>query len=91
MKLINDNILSIVVFLPLVGAILLAFFPRRDRDIRYFALAVSLLTLLASLHLPWYFVRGQSGSSSKPIRSGSRIRIFTITSASTESRCGLSS
>ncbi len=61
MKLINDNILSIVVFLPLAGAILLAFFPRRDRDIRYFALAVSLITLLASLHLPWYFVRGQGG------------------------------
>ena len=61
MKLINDNILTIVVFLPLAGAILLAFFPRRDRDIRYFALAVSLISLLASLHLPWYFVRGQSG------------------------------
>ena len=61
MKLINDNILTIVIFLPLAGAILLAFFPRRDRDVRYFALAVSLLTLLASLHLPWYFVRGQSG------------------------------
>ena len=61
MTLINDNILSIVVFLPLAGAILLAFFPRRDRDVRYFALAVSLITLLASLHLPWYFVRGQSG------------------------------
>ena len=61
MKLINDNILTIVVFLPLAGAILLAFFPRRDRDVRYFALAVSLITLLASLHLPWYFVRGQSG------------------------------
>jgi NADH-quinone oxidoreductase subunit M len=61
MKLINDNILSIVVFLPLLGAILLAFFPRRDRDVRYFALAVSLVTLLASLHLPWYFVRGQNG------------------------------
>jgi len=61
MNFINDNILTIVVFLPLAGAILLAFFPRRDRDIRYFALAVSLITLLASLHLPWYFVRGQSG------------------------------
>ncbi len=61
MRLINDNILSIVVFLPLVGAILLMFFPRRDRDIRYFALAVSLITLLASLHLPWYYVRGQAG------------------------------
>ncbi len=61
MRFINDNILSIVVFLPLVGAILLAFLPRRDRDVRWFALGVSLITLLASLHLPWYFVRGQSG------------------------------
>ena len=61
MRFINDNILSIVVFLPLAGAILLMFFPRRDRDVRYFSLAVSLLTLLASLHLPWYFVRGANG------------------------------
>ena len=61
MSAINNNILTIVVFLPLAGAILLAFLPRRHRDIRYFALAVSLLTLLASLHLPWYYVRGQSG------------------------------
>ncbi len=61
MNFINGNILTIVVFLPLAGAILLMFFPRRDRDVRYFALAVSLITLLASLHLPWYFVRGQSG------------------------------
>ena len=61
MNLINNNILTIVIFLPLAGAILLLFFPRRHRDIRYFALAVSLGTLLASLHLPWYLVRGQSG------------------------------
>ena len=61
MNFINSNILTIVVFLPLAGAILLVFFPRRDRDIRYFALAVSLITLLASLHLPWYFMRGRSG------------------------------
>jgi NADH-quinone oxidoreductase subunit M len=61
MRFINDNILSIVVFLPLVGAILLAFLPRRDRDVRYFALGVSLITLLASLHLPWYYIRGQAG------------------------------
>ena len=45
MNFINDNILTIVVFLPLAGAILLAFFPRRDRDVRWFALAVSLITL----------------------------------------------
>ncbi len=61
MNVIDGNILTIVTFLPLAGAILLVFFPRRDRDIRYFALAVSLLTLLASLHLPWHFDRGNSG------------------------------
>jgi len=61
MSFIDANILTIVTFLPLLGAILLMFFPRRDRDVRYFALAVSLVTLLASLHLPWHFVRGQSG------------------------------
>ncbi|HZP23576.1 MAG TPA: NADH-quinone oxidoreductase subunit M [Terriglobales bacterium] len=61
MNFVNANILTIVVFLPLAGAILLAFLPRRDRDVRYFALAVSLITLLASLHLPWYYIRGQAG------------------------------
>src|ERR1700690_2535402 len=61
MNFIDNNILTIVVFLPLAGAILLMFFPRRDRDVRYFALAVSLITLLASLHLPWHFDRGNSG------------------------------
>jgi len=58
---IDNHIVTIIVFLPLAGAILLAFLPRRERDIRYFALAVSLVTLLASLHLPWYYVRGQEG------------------------------
>jgi NADH-quinone oxidoreductase subunit M len=61
MNFINNNILTIVTFLPLAGAILLALLPRRDRDVRYFALGVSLITLLASLHLPWYYIRGQSG------------------------------
>ena len=61
MNLIDSNILTIVTFLPLAGAILLAFFPRRDRDVRYFALGISLITLLASLHLPWHFDRGNSG------------------------------
>ncbi len=61
MNFINSNILTIVTFLPLAGAILLTFLPRRDRDIRYFALGVSLITFFASLHLAWYFVRGQNG------------------------------
>ena len=61
MNFIDSNIVTVVVFLPLLGAILLAFFPRRERDIRYFALLVSLATLLLSLHLPWHYVRGQDG------------------------------
>ena len=61
MNFVDRNILTIVTFLPLAGAILLAFFPRRDRDVRYFALGISLITLLASLHLPWYFNRSNSG------------------------------
>jgi len=61
MTFLDNNILTIVVFLPLAGAILLMFFPRRDRDVRFFALGVSLITLLVSLHLPWHYVRGQAG------------------------------
>ncbi len=61
MNYIDHNIITIVTFLPFVGALLLAIFPRRDRDIRWFALGISLVTLLASLHLPWHYVRGLDG------------------------------
>ncbi|MBA3913559.1 MAG: NADH-quinone oxidoreductase subunit M [Acidobacteriales bacterium] len=58
---ISSAILSLVTFLPMAGALLLMFFPRRDRDIRIFALVVSLLTFVLSLHLPVYFQRNLSG------------------------------
>lgn len=61
MNYIDPNIVTIVTFLPLAGALLLVFFPRRDRDIRWFALGISLVTLLASLHLPWHFDHGVTG------------------------------
>jgi NADH-quinone oxidoreductase subunit M len=54
-------ILTLIVFAPLAGALLLLVIPRRSRDIRWFALTVSLLTFLLSLHLPVYFHRGQAG------------------------------
>ena len=54
-------ILTFVTFAPLVGALLLIIFPRRDRDIRIFALVFSLLTFLLSLHLPVHFHRDQAG------------------------------
>jgi len=58
---LNNIILTLVTFVPLAGAVLLLFFPRRDRDIRWFALLVSLVTFLLSLHLPAHFNSGARG------------------------------
>jgi NADH-quinone oxidoreductase subunit M len=56
----SSSILTMVTFAPLFGGLLLTIFPRRDRDVRIFALVVSLLTFLASLHLPVHFQREQT-------------------------------
>ena len=58
---LDSSILTLVTLIPLAGGLLLLVFPRRDRDIRLFALAVSLLDFVFSLHLPVYFHRGQTG------------------------------
>lgn len=58
---LDSAILSLVTFIPLAGALLLLLFPRRDRDIRIFALVVSVLTFGVSLHLPVYFERARAG------------------------------
>jgi NADH-quinone oxidoreductase subunit M len=58
---LSPYILTLVTFAPLAGALLLVLLPRRDREIRWFALGVSLLTFLLSLHLPAHFHRGQAG------------------------------
>jgi NADH-quinone oxidoreductase subunit M len=58
---LSPYILTFVTFLPLAGALLLILFPRRDRDIRIFALVISLLTFVLSLHLPVHFHRGLPG------------------------------
>jgi NADH-quinone oxidoreductase subunit M len=58
---LSSIILTLVIFTPLAGALLLMLFPRRDRDIRIFALVVSLLTFVLSLHLPVHFHRAQAG------------------------------
>jgi NADH-quinone oxidoreductase subunit M len=58
---LNSWILTLITFIPLGGAILLVFIPRRDRDIRVFAFVTSLLAFILSLHLPAHFERGQSG------------------------------
>ncbi len=58
---LSPYILSLVTFAPLAGALLLTILPRRDREIRWFALGISLLTFLLSLHLPAHFHRGVAG------------------------------
>src|SRR5271167_2505984 len=58
---LDNSMLTLVTFIPLAGAILLLLFPRRDRDIRLFALVVSLLDFVLSLHLPVHFQRGLTG------------------------------
>jgi len=58
---LDTAILSLVTFIPLAGGLLLLLFPRRDRDIRVFALVVSLLDFIVSLHLPAHFDRARSG------------------------------
>jgi NADH-quinone oxidoreductase subunit M len=54
---LSPIILSLITFTPLAGGLLLMLFPRRDRDIRIFALVISLLTFALSLHLPAHFHR----------------------------------
>ncbi|HKW19343.1 MAG TPA: NADH-quinone oxidoreductase subunit M [Terriglobales bacterium] len=61
MNWLDNNILSFVTFAPAVGALLLLFFPRRDRDIRVFSLVISLLAFVFSLHLPAHFNRNLAG------------------------------
>ncbi len=58
---LDSAILTLVTFVPTAGALLLLFFPRRDRDIRLFALVISLLTFVLSLHLPAHLHRDQAG------------------------------
>jgi NADH-quinone oxidoreductase subunit M len=58
---LSPFILSLVTFVPAGGALLLLLFPRRGRDIRLFALVVSLLTFILSLHLAVHFHHGQPG------------------------------
>jgi NADH-quinone oxidoreductase subunit M len=51
----NSTILTLIVLVPLAGAILLALLPDRGRIIQYAALAVTLLTFVCTLHLPAHF------------------------------------
>ncbi len=57
MESFNPIILSLVTFLPAAGGLLILLIPRRDRDIKWFALVVTIATFVASLHLPVHLHR----------------------------------
>ena len=52
---IDHSILTIITFVPLAGAILLAFLPDRDKIQQWAALAITLVTFLLTLHLPFHY------------------------------------
>jgi NADH-quinone oxidoreductase subunit M len=57
MDAISPFILTLVTFTPAVGGLLILLIPRRDRDIKLWALFISLFAFLASLHLPVHLHR----------------------------------
>src|SRR5450432_4353573 len=55
----TDSILTLVTFLPTIGAGLLMLMPRNDRALRWMALLTSIVTFAFSLFLPLHYVSGQ--------------------------------
>jgi len=58
---LNDSILSMITFVPTIGAIVVALLPRTGKVIQWFTLLVTLLTFALTLHLPAHFQYGQAG------------------------------
>lgn len=59
--MLDAYILTLIVLLPLVGALIVAILPRAGKVIPGFTLAVTLLSFLLTLHLPAHFHYGQGG------------------------------
>jgi NADH-quinone oxidoreductase subunit M len=57
----NEQILSLILLAPLVGALLVALLPERGKLPAWIALLTTLATFGLILHLPAHFVLGQSG------------------------------
>jgi NADH-quinone oxidoreductase subunit M len=53
--------LTFVTFVPAAGALMMLLMPRRDKELRWFALAISMLDFILSLDLPVYFERFRTG------------------------------
>lgn len=57
----NDSILTLVTFIPAIGALLLMLMPRNDRALRWMALFTSLVTFGFSVYLPAKMQQGVAG------------------------------
>ena len=53
--MLTDHILTLITFVPIAGAIVVAFLPRKGRVLPAFTLLITLFTLLLTLHLPAHF------------------------------------
>ena len=60
---LNGIILSLIIFTPLVGAVVLALLPDRGRIQQWAALVVTLITFSLTLHLPWHFHDAQAAAA----------------------------
>jgi len=58
---VNDSILTLVTFVPAIGALVLMLMPRNDRALRWAALIISLATFGLSLYLPLNYQHGVAG------------------------------
>ena len=61
MKAIDPIILTLLLLVPLAGAILVALVPDRNKLPNWIALLTAAVTFVLTLHLPAHFVAGQSG------------------------------
>ena len=86
---LSSIILTLVTFVPLAGGLLLMLLPRRDRDIRIFALVISLLDVCAVAASAGLFSsRAERDFSSRSTSPGFPLPTFTTTWGWTASRCG---
>src|SRR5665213_2469643 len=61
MNEIDQSILTLILLVPLAGAVLVALVPDRFKLPNWIALLTTLASLVLTLHLPAHFVLGQSG------------------------------
>jgi len=61
MNTLNESILTLILLLPLVGAVLVALVPDRAKLPNWIALLTTLVSFGLTLHLPAHYIAGQGG------------------------------